>query len=68
MAVFFIITSPYTPQDVVTENADQVHLSHLNNFYLPSLNQTNLSKPQKHEGLRWGIIGLGRIAHDFTSV
>lgn len=41
-------------------------------FYLPALNRkmmlgsTRRSSDGKN-GLRWGILGLGRIAHDFTS-
>lgn len=43
-------------------------------FYLPALNPSKklllgrTSDNQKQQrGLRWGILGLGRIAHDFTS-
>ena len=36
-------------------------------FYLPVLNREAISRQQPKEGLRWGIVGLGRIAHDFTS-
>jgi hypothetical protein len=41
------------------------------NFYLPALsNQHNLQErlsSRRRQGLKWGIVGLGRIAHDFTS-
>lgn len=44
-------------------------------FYLPALNRKELMGTTNgsgrgsagKEGLRWGILGLGRIAHDFTS-
>jgi phosphoglycerate dehydrogenase-like enzyme len=40
-------------------------------FYLPALKPKEMlrssEKKQQQQGLRWGILGLGRIAHDFTS-
>jgi len=41
-------------------------------FYLPALNHRRnellgKSGGSRKEGLRWGVVGLGRIAHDFTS-
>eukprot|EP00804_Cyclotella_cryptica_P012963 CCRYP_002311-RA/>CCRYP_002311-RA protein AED:0.01 eAED:0.01 QI:293/1/1/1/1/1/2/3663/565 len=36
-------------------------------FYLPALNANEILRRSSNTGLRWGILGLGRIAHDFTS-
>ena len=36
-------------------------------FHLTKLNRDAVSRQKQKQGLRWGIVGLGRIAHDFTS-